>query len=362
MTRTRLLLYVDPAWRRPVRHTALLFPYWGNAYDKTRTPSAHALFNRFQFNTAEYGVTEHLHEAEMILFPYPYYFRRFAPDVLEECIQRSRASGTPLLIDGLGDAQEPVRIPNTCILRYGGYRFLRQANEIIVCPPANDLLELSGDRQIVLRQKSDIPSIGFAGWAALSPKQELRAIVKELPTRMHALFDERYRACKKGVFFRKEAIEVLRTSKRVTLHAIVRNSFSAHTNTAEGNQESIQQEMVDNLLQNDYGLDVRGDANASTRLSEILSLGRIPIIIDTERNFPFNDQLDYSRFSLIVDFRDLQRLPDIIADFHAALSPEQFEAMQQRARNAFVQYFRIDALMQHIVREIRMRLAKQTAT
>ncbi len=114
--------------------------------------------------------------------------------------------------------------------------------------------------------------------------------------------------------------------------------------------------MVDNLLGSDYGLDIRGDANASTRLFEMLSLGRIPIIVDTERNFPFSDVLDYSTFSLKIDFREIDKLPEKIAEFHASISPEKFIEMQKAARAAYVNYFSISALMPHIVREIRMRL------
>ena len=112
---------------------------------------------------------------------------------------------------------------------------------------------------------------------------------------------------------------------------------------------TLRQDLVDTVLQSDYGLDVRGDANASTRLFEILSLGRIPVLFDTERNLPFSDEVDYDSFCVRVDFRDVRRLGDIIAEFHTNVSPERFLKMQQDARNAFVEFFRIDAQMKHII-------------
>src|SRR3989338_5574017 len=115
---------------------------------------------------------------------------------------------------------------------------------------------------------------------------------------------------------------------------------------------ALRQDFVDTVLNSDYALDVRGDANDSTRLFEILSLGRIPVIVDTERNFPNSDILNYSEFCLIVGFRDIQKLPEKIAEFHKNISPEKYEAMQRKAREAFVQYFRIDAQMRHIVRQL----------
>ena len=124
----------------------------------------------------------------------------------------------------------------------------------------------------------------------------------------------------------------------------------------------LQEEMVDTILQSDYALDVRGDANDSTRLFEILSLGRIPVIIDTERNFPFSDKVDYSSFALIVDFRDIHYLPERIAEFHKNISSERFEQMQRNARDAYINYFRIDALMRPISGELRARMSSLTSS
>ncbi|KKU54925.1 MAG: hypothetical protein UX77_C0021G0004 [Parcubacteria group bacterium GW2011_GWA1_47_11] len=130
------------------------------------------------------------------------------------------------------------------------------------------------------------------------------------------------------------------------------SSSAAKRSTASNSAETLRREFVDNLLGSDYGLDVRGDANASTRLFEMLSLGRIPVVVDTERNFPFSDKLDYSSFSLMVDFRDLARLPDMVAEFHAGLTAEKFEMMQNNARDAYRNYFRVDALTRPLMEEI----------
>jgi glycosyltransferase involved in cell wall biosynthesis len=184
----------------------------------------------------------------------------------------------------------------------------------------------------------------------------MRTIAKELPTRFRSVFDVRYRACTKGVLWRQKAIKVLRASERVKLNLLERSSFSANSKTAEGDMSKLRKEMIDIILQSDYALDVRGDANDSTRLFEILSLGRIPVIVDTERNFPFSDKIDYSSFALVVDFRDIKKLHEKIAEFHANISPERYEQMQRNAREAFVNYFRIDALTRLITEELRTEL------
>jgi len=357
MNKEHIIFFVDPAWRRPSQHIPLLYPFWGNPLDRSRLPFLHTLFERHSFDTSRYSITDNLSAADMILMPYAYNTAlRVAPDVIAACIRLSREQGKKILVDGISDIERSVAMPNAVVLRYGGYRFEKKNNEICIPPYADDLLELYRDSVPDVRAKSDMPTVGFTGWASLPAKQELRTRIKETPDRLRGMFDSRWRAKQKGVFFRREAVSVLQTSLRIKPNFIIRTSYSGHRETASGAQETLRKEFVDNLLGSDYGLDVRGDANASTRLFEMLSLGRIPIIVDTERNFPFSDVLDYATFSLTVDFRDIKQLPERVAAFHAGLSGEQFIEMQKNARAAYLNFFRVDALMSHIIRELRSQL------
>lgn len=169
---------------------------------------------------------------------------------------------------------------------------------------------------------------------------------------MRGIFDSNYRAMKKGVLWRAKALAILERSSLVKLNLKKRSSFSGSVRTAGKDMRALRQDFVDTVLASDYALDVRGDANDSTRLFEILSLGRIPVLVDTERRLPFSDEVDYKEFCLIVDFRDINELPERIAEFHKAVTPERFIDMQRKARDAFVQNFRIDAQMKHIVRSL----------
>ena len=354
------MLYVDPTWRREkFLHSWLLNPFWGDPpAQRDNVLLRGMLLKKRGFDTTQYQVTDKRNEADIVFMPYSHQVvRRWYPELLEKCSTVARELGVPLLVDGIEDIQHPITTPNTYVVRYGGYRFERTGREIIIPPFANDLLELHCNGVASIRSKGEKPTIGFSGWGSLTPYQALRSIVKEFPDRLHGIVDSRYRAKRKGVFFRQAAMNILKKSTRVMCNFIVRTSYSGHAHTASKSIEELQKDFVDNLLASDYGLDVRGDANASTRLFEILSLGRIPVIVDTERNFPFSDKVDYSSFALIVDFRDINRLPERIAEFHANVSPERFEEMQRNARDAYVKYFRIDALAQMIVEELRTRLA-----
>lgn len=355
------LFYVHSAWRREGGiHTPFLNPWWGNPLSESSLFTKQ-MFDTYAFNTECYGITDDIQKADMVLAPYPHvWFCRHDPSFFHECVQVARDSGLPLLVDGTGDVEHPITAENVqvYVLRYGGYRFLPDQGRIQIPLFADDLLERCRGGQLDIRKKGEgKPVVGFAGWANLSFKQYMRTIIKEIPVRFHGIFDSRYRACTKGVLWRMKAIKLLMHSPLVTFHSHTRSSFSGTSKTAKGDMRELREQMVDTIVQSDYALDVRGDANASARLFEILSLGRIPVIVDTERNFPFSNEIDYSSFALIVDFRDINQLPRRIAEFHKNISSERFEQMQRNARATYVNYFRVDALMQHIVEDVRARIS-----
>lgn len=355
-----LTLYVNPAWHRNGIHTPLLIPWWGNPYGESSL-FAKQTFDMYSFDTNYYVITDDIQKADMILPPYPHvWFLHHDTALFDECVRTAREANLPLLIDGVGDIDYPIKAQNAFILRYGGYSFLPEHGRIQIPPLVDDLLErcMGGQLRIRKKQEGKKPIVGFAGWAALSTKQKIRTLVKELPLRLHGLIDQRYRTMTKGVFWRAKAVHSLQGSPKVELNLKARASFSGSTKTAQGDLLSLRKEFVDTILGSDYGLEVRGDPNTSSRLFEICSLGRIPVVIDTERNFPWSDVLNYRDFCVIVDYRDIKRLPDIIADFHARVTSEQFENMQRKAREIFVGYFRVDALMQQVIRTMKVQQAK----
>ena len=112
-------------------------------------------------------------------------------------------------------------------------------------------------------------------------------------------------------------------------------------------------DFITNLRESDYALCVKGDENASFRFYEALSMGRIPLLLDTECVLPLQDIIDYRSFCVIVDWRDADRIGEKLLAFHEQVSAEEFEAMQRRAREAFVEYLRMDSFTPYLVRQLK---------
>ena len=99
-----------------------------------------------------------------------------------------------------------------------------------------------------------------------------------------------------------QAIKALRECRDISVNFIIRNSYSSHANTIELLAEEARGQYIDNILKSDLSLAVRGDANISCRFYEILSLGRVPLFVDTDCVLPMENVVDYknSFFTLII--------------------------------------------------------------
>jgi hypothetical protein len=162
---------------------------------------------------------------------------------------------------------------------------------------------------------------------------------------------------RKGVFLRGEILQRLAKSSGIKLNALIRGTYSGNIRTAQSDPTVLRKEFVSNIVNNDYTLCVKGDANQSTRFYEVMTLSRIPLVLDTECVLPLEDTIDYASCSYTVPYDKRATIGEQLRTFHAGLSPEDFIGMQQRAREIFATYLRIDAFTPFLMEEIRKRLS-----
>jgi len=311
---------------------------------------------KHQYDSSFYTLVSEPKNADYVLIPHDYWrLKQVRPDLLQKMIVEAEAHHKPILIDASGDRAGVVAVPNAVVLRINQYRFELPPYEIKIPVICEDLLETYAGGIFTARNKSDLPVVGFAGWGHLTFLQRIRTFIKEIPIRVYRIFDARLAAKVKGVFWRERAIKIFNRSSRIRTNFLVRSSYSGHVATIEGEFLKNRLEFVTNILDSDYTLIIRGDANEATRFYETLSLGRIPVVIDTAMVFPLEDRINYKDFCLFIDYHDLKSAPDIIADFHKTLSPEDFIKMQKKARHVFETYLRYDVFSRHLALLLKER-------
>jgi hypothetical protein len=267
-------------------------------------------------------------------------------------IERGGQEGKKVLVFTAGDLQHGVVIPRAIVFKALNYRFLKKENEIYIPVYVDDLL---AGRELALRHKGDKPVVGFCGWAeapGLIPKAKMK--IKNLGWESLAWLtrNQNYLAYKKGIWYRKRAIDLLQADPKIKSNFIIRPSYSGSAKTISLDPAQARKEFIDNIISSDLVLTPKGDGNSSARFYEVLSLGRIPILIDTEIILPLEDIIDYDSFILRIPYRQLDQLPDLVSKFYARLSDEDFVKMQQKARDVFLRYLRYDSFFSYVFQNV----------
>lgn len=344
--------------KKGYNHSILLYPFWG-VKEKASTPITTAIFRQHNFDSAYYSITDDPTVADYIFLPYSYWFLlKKDPQLITSYVCESQRVRKPLLIDAIGDTMKDIDIPNSVVLRYSQYRNRLKDNDIIIPLYAEDLLASYRNGEISIRNKKECPSIGFVGWSSLPFFKYPRTRIKDLPVLLLGLFTTRFDLYRKGVLLRKKALKILELSSNINTHFIYRKSFSANTKTAEGDIDVLRKEFIKNILDSDYTLCVKGDANQSVRFFETLSLGRIPLFVDTDIVLPLENMIPYKDFCVFAGYRNLKSISQILTDFHSAVSPEKFEKMQHLARNVFEKYLCIDTFTKYLMEELKNKADK----
>lgn len=282
-------------------------------------------------------------KADIILLPhnYPSVARKSA--YIRRQIALAKQYNKQLVVFWHGDSDQAFPSAEAIVFRTSQYRGCKRPNEIMMPAYADDLLH----GELALRTRhAGKPIVGFCGWAHYKNlKNRIGTLLKNSYIRVSGIGRVRRRNRIKGITYRMKAIKHLLRSRCIEPNIIVRSSYSGHSSTIKTDPVKTRQEYIDNLLNSDYALVIKGDGNYSYRFYEALSLGRIPVVLDTGCILPLEDTINYRDFVLRVSVSSLYRIDEIVAVHYAALSSEEFMAMQKKAREAFEKYLRIDAFL-----------------
>lgn len=306
----------------------------------------------FRFYTEpSVSITQNPEDADFILVPHNFFHIKDKLDYIHRYSGLATMYKKKILLFAYGDSTEQIDIPYAIILRTSQYKSLKRANEIIMPGYNEDLLY--GNR-LQLRKKGDKPVVGFCGWADFpNLKSKLKFLIKTLIFDLKRLFPGGVLsgAQRQGMWFRRKALSSLVESAIVNCNFIIRKSYSGHKKTVIGDYNNVRREYIQNILESDLALSIRGDGNFSYRFYEALSLGRIPLLIDTDCPLPLEDIIAYDDFILRVDYRDIEKSAQKAADFYGNISDDEYAQKQRMARDVFEKYLRIDSFFYFLFRE-----------
>ncbi len=347
----KLKLYTDKAWiPAGCDHPTLLDAFWGdNHYDPEGNMQQIAR-SYHERGKEIFALVDSLAECDALLLPVDWFQLASRPEALahaNDLMQRAAAAGKRVVIFYSND--HPLRYPwppHALVFRTAVQRSWLRPNEFIVPQWSRDYLaEIGGE--LPVREQGEVPLVGFCGFSpplGMRPgmrrnKEILRLIAHRLG--MGALFPT-----KMAHAARARALQALARSPLVQTNYLIRGE-SAFDNPIGaflpgGSVEAAvlrRREFVDNILGSDYVLCARGWANCSIRFYETLSLGRIPVLIDTDCVLPYEFAIDWDKYCVRVKENALGHAGRAVRDFHASMAPGEFEARQRACRELWEEWF-----------------------
>ncbi|MGH9891060.1 MAG: hypothetical protein ACREA0_03570, partial [bacterium] len=132
---------------------------------------------------------------------------------------------------------------------------------------------------------------------------------------------------------RERAIMHLRRHPAVITEFLIREHGVGAVPVSELSREAF----LRNIVNTDYNLCARGRGNWSIRFYETLSLGRIPLFIDTECALPYDFEVKYQDYCVWVDDLRLENIGDQLLAFHNSLDSAGFKDLQRECRRLWEQ-------------------------
>ena len=341
-------VYIGPLLSWP--YLPILYPNLG-FQKKTKYLFINNAFSFYQFPVLE--IVKEPQAADYFLLPHDYFWAMKEGEYLKQFIFLAERHRKKIIIFTHTDFDDDIPVANSIIFRTSQYRYKKKPNEIIMPAYVEDL---AGERPVLFRHKSNKPVIGFCGWAGFKNfGQKIRFYLKFFCLELIRFPWGYIRVVRrKGLWFRRKVLEILKNSSLVSTNFIIRKSFSSHSATIEAPPEQARREYIDNILNSDFVLAVKGDGNFSLRFYEALSLGRIPLLVDTDCVLPLEDKINYNDFAVFIPWRDIDKIDVILREFYDKLSPDKFLEMQRKAREAFKNYLRIDAFFKIVPQLIKL--------
>lgn len=288
--------------------------------------------------------------ADVYLLPHEYAVMAQFPAQLDAWLKEARDSGKPILMSAYQDDTRAPAVSDAYILRPSGFKSQLSPRDIVMPAYVEDV-GAGRDRRLSPSNKPRVSFIGKAGFGGVS--DWLRYMLKNYLLRRGP--------AREGLYFRRKTLAVLRRDPRVTLHAVVRKHFSAHKNTIELPPDEARRQYIESILASDFTLSPRGDGNYSLRFFETLSLGRIPIFIDTDAPLPLEDIIPYDDFIVRVPWEALDALPELVCAFFKDRSPEALAETAQKARMAFEQYLYMPQFLRTVFTSGRFNLEPEVS-
>ena len=305
--------------------------------------SAEELNEQFGDFYLHYEQTEKLEDAQFAILPLDleYYVLRKKERLMLDFIQKAKDAGKEVITQTNGDFGITPKVKDVIVLRQNGYQSKRLPKQYAFPSIfADPLQEYCKTDSVIVRDKGEKPVVGFDGLAQVSFMKNLYDVTRTalLNLKSHlglSIYDTN--VLYPTTLYRTRALRYIEQDQRLVANFNKRSKYKAGAkNKQEGRKLTL--EFYDNMVESDYILCVRGLGNFSKRLYETLAMGRIPIFINTDCILPFDNIIDWKKYCVWVEESQMDKIGEIVYQFHNNLTKEQFRDVQLSCRRLWIEH------------------------
>jgi hypothetical protein len=199
-----------------------------------------------------------------------------------------------------------------------------------------DLVANHFDGQVPFKERTDVPSVGFCGHVGESRpplRRRVKLLLRKLgrPLGLHLDHTD-------GIYIRRDAMAMLSRCSTLRTDFIARSRYFGGAENDPEVFARVRRDYIENLVGNDYVLCVRGYGNFSFRFFEALSIGRVPLLVDTECVLPYDFLHDYRDYCVVVPERRLGDVGRAVEEFHHQVGADGYFELQRRIREFWVRW------------------------
>jgi hypothetical protein len=321
-----------------MEHCPMLFPFFGSLLENQEDPQSGAYDEYLNKANSLFKLTS-LEECDFVILPADWlYYRqnKSAQHLALKLIEKSQEVGKRVVVFFMCDSDEDIPLENSIIFRTSLYKSKGKNNEFSVPVWHEDLISKYLKDNIPIRSKSSKPVVGFCGLAQLEKK-----LLDGLKDKLHwglQIIGAKQIGALPGHKIRALLLSALLKSHKVETNFVIRDKFwGGSVSLSDGKfdmdiKRTIRQEYLQNMIDSDYVLCVRGDGNYSIRFYETLCCGRIPVFINTDCVLPYDFEIDWKDYCIWINQNELHLIDEKIAEFHEKISDKDFIDLQHECR------------------------------
>lgn len=350
-------------------HVAMLYPFWGMDAEDSLHPAAGRFDDYIKNGQRDFEMVS-LEDAEIAVLPMPWErveTSKEASSRAHEFLELAKAAGKKTLIFYWSDSASALPYEETVVFRTSLYRSRRQPNEFAMPAWSEDFVREYMDDELPIREKRSVPVVGFCGFAA-PLKSQVRWGLGNLVRKVIELLQRSpssQNSTTPGSVLRARSIRILSRSHAIEANFAVRRRFLAGALLPDGTLDydryrSARREYVQNMVDSDYILCIRGGGNFSYRLYETMSCGRIPVFVDTDCVLPYDWEIDWKDYCVWIDEQDIGLIAKRVKEFHDALDPYEFADLQERCRRLWEERLSPEGFFKSLHRHLQDESAPET--